>query len=195
MTTRASALRAGNGQIVHRAVYGKFADGAAGKAQRLDHEAVGRDRRCECRSTCNVRGIAQRLRGWPEQQRREQAFDQPAAGFATGAVRHLDLRHREIESSVTPRSIGCVAQARTSRLAGFSMLVVIVGRARAFGRNHQRADGAFRRALLAEQLALRRFQHALQHLAALRRLGIGDAHAGHIEALLRIAFRIAVANT
>ncbi len=35
--------RARNGQIVHRSVHRQFADGAAGKAQRLDDEAVGGD--------------------------------------------------------------------------------------------------------------------------------------------------------
>ena len=51
-----------------------------------------------------------------------------------------------------------------------------------------------RRALAAEQLALRRLQNALQHLAALRGFGIGDAHAGHVEALLGIPFCIVVAD-
>jgi len=74
------------------------------------------------------------------------------------------------------------------------MFVVMVGGASPFGRNHQRAHGAFGRAFLAEQLALRRFQDTLQHLAALCRLGIGDTYAGHIEALFRIEFRIALAN-
>ena len=44
----------------------------------------------------------------------------------------------------------------------------------------------FRRAFLAEQLALRRLQNAFQHLAALRGFRIGDAHAGNVEALFRI---------
>ena len=43
VTTMASALRSGNGQIVHGSIYGKFADGTAGKAQRLYDEAVGGD--------------------------------------------------------------------------------------------------------------------------------------------------------
>ena len=38
------------------------------------------------------------------------------------------------------------------------------------------------------------FKHALQHFAALRGFGIGDAHAGHVEAPLRIPRGIAVAN-
>ena len=39
-----------------------------------------------------MRGIAQRFGRRAKEQRRKQAFDQPAAGLAAGAVRHLDLR-------------------------------------------------------------------------------------------------------
>ena len=46
--------------------------------------------------------------------------------------------------------------------------------------------GALRRARGAEDLALPRLDHALQHLAALAGLGIGDAHAGHREAQLGV---------
>ena len=40
----------------------------------------------------DVRGVAQRSGSRSEEQRREQSLDQPAAGLASGAVRHLDLR-------------------------------------------------------------------------------------------------------
>ena len=49
----------------------------------------------------------------------------------------------------------------------------------------------FRRAFLAEQFALRGFQHTFQHFAALRGLGIGDAHAGNVEAPLGIPLGVA----
>ena len=45
-----------------------------------------------------VSGVAQAARvEAAEEQRREQPFDQPAAGFAAGAVRHLDLRVAEAD--------------------------------------------------------------------------------------------------
>ena len=50
------------------------------------------------------------------------------------------------------------------------------------------------RALVAEQLALRRLQHALQHLAALRGFRIGDPHAGNRETRSASQSRIALAN-
>ncbi len=88
--------RAGNRQIVYRAVHRQFADRAAGKTQRLHHEAVGGDR--DSRAVdLNMRGVAERARGGTEQQRSEQSFDQPAAGLAAGAVRHFDLRFAEAD--------------------------------------------------------------------------------------------------
>src|SRR5580693_8817307 len=41
-----------------------------------------------------------------------------------------------------------------------AMLVIEVRRARAFGRNHQRADGMLGRAFVAEKFALRRLEDA-----------------------------------
>src|SRR5579863_1421369 len=84
----------------------------------------------------------------------------------TGAV--VMLHRREIRE----RSVGLISLA---------MLVLIIGRAGAFVRYHQRADGVLRRTLLAEQLALRGLQHALQNFAALRGFGVGDADAGNGE--------------
>ena len=46
----------------------------------------------------------------------------------------------------------------------------------------------------AEQLALGRLQHAFEHLAALRRLRIGDPDARHAEAPLGIPVGVAVAD-
>ena len=58
--------RAGNGQVVDRAVDRQFADGAARKTQRADHEAVGGDG--DARAVqADVRGIAQRLGGRSEE--------------------------------------------------------------------------------------------------------------------------------
>src|SRR5271155_1805245 len=74
------------------------------------------------------------------------------------------------------------------------MLVVVVGRARALGRDHQRTDWLFWSAFAAKEFALRGLEHAFQYLAALRRFRIGDAHAWDRKSLLGIPLRIARAN-
>ena len=53
--------------------------------------------RCACRPTSTCAASPSGSPGGVEQQRREQAFDQPAAGLAAGAVRHLDLRVAEAD--------------------------------------------------------------------------------------------------
>ena len=63
---------------------------------------------------------------------------------------------------------------------------VVVGGAGALGGDHAGADRPLGRAGGAEHLALPRLDHALEHLAALARLRVGDAHAGHAEAQLRV---------
>ena len=134
-----------------------------GKRSGLDHEAVGGDGDAGSVDV-EVSGVAEAVRDERrEKQRREQAFDQAAAGFAAGAVRHLDLRIRESGSCgaagrahrMCCRSRRCRQDARRCRLP---VLVVVIRCAGAFRRNHQRADRMFRRALLAEQLALRGLQ-------------------------------------
>lgn len=53
----------------------------------------------------------------------------------------------------------------------------------------------FGRALVAKELALMRLQHAFEHFAALRRLRIGDSNSRNLETLLRVPFRVALAET
>ena len=130
------------------------------------------------------------------EERRDQALDQPPAGLAAGAVRHLDLRVVEPDPRLVvghARST-VVGSARPALLPRLAVHVVVVGGAGAFGRHHQRADRLLGRALLAEQLAVLRLEHALEHLAALRRLGVGDANAGHLEARLGVPPRVLVAD-
>ena len=82
--------RARDRQIVHRAVHREFANGAAGKSQRLYHKAVGRD--CYCASVdIDVRGISQGPGSRSKKQGRKKTFDQFAAGLTSGSVSHLDL--------------------------------------------------------------------------------------------------------
>ena len=52
--------------------------------------------------------------------------------------------------------------------------------------------GVLGRAGGAEHLALPRLDHALEHLAALARLRVGDAHAGHAEAQLGVEVGVGV---
>ena len=113
------------------------------------------------------------------EQRREQALDQAACALppAPCAISICGSRNRigaEVAVRRTRRQAG--VRIRSAR-RGLPMLVVVVGRARAFRRHHQRADRVLGRALLAEQLALGGLEHALQHLAALRGLRVGDPHA------------------
>ena len=97
MTTIASALRSGNGQIVHRSIYGELADRAAGKTQRLHDKAIGGDG--DLRAVeIEMGGISERFRGRAEEQRSEKSFDQPAAGFTAGAMSHFDLRLAEAKT-------------------------------------------------------------------------------------------------
>ena len=99
-----SARAPRHGQIVHRAVDRQLADRAAGKAQRRDDEAVGGDRDARCRRSA-TRAASPSGSGatGAEEQRREQAFDEPAAGLAAGAVRHLDLRVAEADLAASRR--------------------------------------------------------------------------------------------
>src|SRR5207237_9569060 len=64
--------------------------------------------------------------------------------------------------------------------------VVVVRGAGALGRDHAGADGGLRRARGAEHLALPGLEHALEHLAALACLGVGDADARHLEQQLGV---------
>ncbi len=135
--------------------------------------------------------------GWAEpiQQRSEQAFDQATAGNASGAVGHFDLRLAKLD--LRYRAVVRRQASRRPRQRGgrcLPMFVTVISCARSLRGNHQRPHRMFRRAFFAEQLALRRLQNAFQHFATLRRLGIGDAHAGHAEALLGIPLGITVAN-
>ena len=91
MTTRVSARAPGHGEVVDGAVDGQFADGAARKAQGLTTKlSVVMARRVPFKRMCaaSPRGSADAT----EEHRREQAFDQAAAGLAARAVRHFDLR-------------------------------------------------------------------------------------------------------
>src|SRR5215471_2067919 len=51
------------------------------------------------------------------------------------------------------------------------------------------------RALAPKQFAFVRFQHALQHLTALRGFGIRHSHPRYLEPLFRIPFGVCVTNT
>src|ERR1051325_8585247 len=69
------------------------------------------------------------------------------------------------------------------------MLIVVIGRARSFRRNHKGSNGLFGRTFAAKEPTLMRFQHAFQNFAALRRFRIGHAHAGYGESLLGVPLR------
>src|SRR6266496_6782587 len=72
--------------------------------------------------------------------------------------------------------------------------VVVISGARALRGHHARADRRLRRARGSEHLALPWLEHALEYLAALARLGVGDAHAWHVEEPLGVERRVGVAH-
>jgi hypothetical protein len=74
------------------------------------------------------------------------------------------------------------------------MFVLVIRGAGPFRRDHQRAHGTLRRALAAEEFALRRLQDSLQHLTALRGLRICDSYSRDGELLLGIPVRVCVAQ-
>src|SRR5258705_9295224 len=71
---------------------------------------------------------------------------------------------------------------------------LVVGGARPFGRNHQRAHGLVGRASFAEDFAFPRADDAFQDLAALARLGIGDLDVAHGEPALGVEARVLLAD-
>ncbi len=93
-------------EIVHGAVNGEFADRTARKAKWLDDKTVGGDRNF-CAVEIDVRSITEWATPSAEKQRGEKAFDELAAGFTSGSVRHLDL---------------CIAEPRERRFVGHGAL-------------------------------------------------------------------------
>ena len=104
--------RARDGEIVDRAVDRQFADGAARESAAgfTTKLSVVMARRVPFDLTCaaSPSGSADGA----EEKRREQAFDQPAAGLAARAVRHLDLRDRETGSWATAACMACIRSRR-----------------------------------------------------------------------------------
>src|SRR3954447_18523949 len=70
--------------------------------------------------------------------------------------------------------------------------VVVIGRAGALAGDHARPDRPLRGARGPEHLALERLDHALEDLAALAGLRVGDADAGDGEAALGVVVRVRV---
>ena len=66
-----------------------------------------------------MRRVAERARRGAKEKRREQSFDQPAAGFASGSVRHLDLR---IAKADLGRRFGVGRRQRSARSSSDSPL-------------------------------------------------------------------------
>ena len=91
--------------------------------------------------------------------------------------------------SMIPRIFSSRA-ATSAALDNFALpgepAVVVVGGAGALARDHARADRALRRARRAEHLALERLDDALEDLAALARLRVGDADVGDRVAALGV---------
>ena len=106
-------------------------------------------------------------------------------------------RRCSIASSTSCSALGCrgvtlaaiAVVAAPGRRRPRESAVVVVRRAGALARDHAGADRAVGRAGRAEHLALPRLDHALEHLAALARLRVGDPDARHLEAQLGVPVR------
>ena len=82
-------LRAGDGEIVDRAVHGQFANGAAGKEHGLHHEGVGAESQAAA-GQVQQRGIAQIFQRRIAKGGQKQVLHQLVAEFAATAVAHHD---------------------------------------------------------------------------------------------------------
>ncbi len=111
---------AGNGQVIDGPIDRELADRAAGKTQRLHHEAICSDGQLR---SCNFErgGITQRLSGGAEKKRSKQAFDQPAAGNSARAVGHFDLRLTKAHLGRNGANGGVLPQAGHARLVAIAL--------------------------------------------------------------------------
>jgi hypothetical protein len=123
------------------------------------------------------------------------ALDELRRRLAAGAVGHRDRVVAELRAlgpggldDPEDRVLASETVTPTTPAPGEASEVV-VGGAGALARDHARPDRPLRRARGAEDLALPRLDHALEHLAALARLRVGDADARHAEAQLGVEVR------
>jgi len=79
-----------NREVVHRTVHRKFTDRTTRETQRLNHKAIGGDRNRRAIDV-DVCGVSEWAGSRTKKQGSKKAFDEFAAGFAAGAVRHLNL--------------------------------------------------------------------------------------------------------
>ena len=93
--------RAGDGEVVDRAVDRELADRAAREAQRLDDVGVGGERQRDAVDARARRRRPARPERLAAEGRHEQPFDQRLGGLAARAVGHRDLRVAEL------RPLGC----------------------------------------------------------------------------------------
>ena len=89
LALRNFGLRAGDGQIVHRAVHGQLADRSAGKKQRLHHKGIGAHGKAPAAEFEHC-GIAQIFESGIAEGGQEQVLDQLVAQLAAAAVAHHD---------------------------------------------------------------------------------------------------------
>ena len=158
-------------QVVHRSVDGQFADVAAGKKQRRHHERIGgegdaraaRPRAPPGRPACAEDGLSKAGRN---RSRTSCAVSLPPLPWPITIVLWCDQRQRDTRA----QSFAPLLHAAGTHASSFDRhqmpAVVVIGRARAFGRNHRGAQRSLRRALRAERRTIVRLLQPLQHLAA-----------------------------
>src|SRR3954465_11093782 len=98
------------------------------------------------------------------------------------------IRPRRFAARCPGRRHGAASFARRSYDLAFAReaAVVVVGGAGPLRRDHARADRVLGGAGGPEHLALPRLDDALEDLAALARLGVGDTNTGHLVAHLGV---------
>ena len=114
-------LRRRDREVVHRAIDRQLADRAAGETQRAHHEAVGSEGEAGA-VHLQVGGIGEGGQERTAEERRDQAFDQPPAGLAPGAVGHLDAGIAEADPGESGRIVhGGLSRLHPSRLPAAAM--------------------------------------------------------------------------
>src|SRR5688500_609276 len=114
----------------------------------------------------------------------------------SGAMRPSTSRRLAFPPAPCAISI-CASRKRTASARannGSTVDMVVIRGTRPFRRHHQCADWPFGGAFPAEQLALLRFQHPLEHLAALCGHRVRDRHTRDGEPPLGIPLSILVAD-
>ena len=159
--------RAAHGQVIHRAVDRHRADVAAGEEERAHDIGIRRERELAGRRLehCADRAARRAIRCRTPQ---EDILDELMHQLSAAAVRQQDVSDSRSSGNgqlrCERRDSWFLKLARSRRRAAAADNGI--GRARAFARNHRRAQRMFRRAARAERRTFVRLFQSLQHQSA-----------------------------